>query len=127
VKYSEKAFELCMLSHRSTGDEKTWLLILAKSFIMQGFGKLRPFSVPFSVNREHSRQNSDQNSIPTHICLPDRKLTFKAHLRLVLRESAGLCMLRAQTQRGCAWATLLPCATKQSQRDAESWTMMLLL
>lgn len=33
--------------------KKTWLLNLAKSFIMQAFGKTLPFSLPFSVNGEH--------------------------------------------------------------------------
>ena len=118
MKYSEKAFELCMIAHCLTGEKKkTWLLILVKSFIMQAFGKSLPFSLPFSANGEHPTQNSDRDNIPTHVSLPDRKVTSKSHLVLVLRESAGLCMLCTQTQRGCvhAWATPLLCDTKQSQ------------
>lgn len=76
----KKTFELCMMAHCLTGDKKTWLLILAKSFIMQAFGKSFPFSLPFNVNGKHPRQNSDRDNIPTHIPLPDRK----SHIRVKL-------------------------------------------
>lgn len=118
-----------MIAHCLSGDKKKWFLILAKSSVMQAFGKPLPFSLPFSVNGEHLRQNSDGHNIPMHVSLPDRKVTSKSYLGLALRESVRLCMLRTQTQHGCvyAWATPLPCDIKQSQWDIVSWTIMLLL
>lgn len=118
-----------MIAHCLSGDKKKWFLILAKSSVMQAFGKPLPFSLPFSVNGEHLRQNLDGHNIPMHVSLPDRKVTSKSYLGLALRESVRLCMLRTQTQHGCvyAWATPLPCDIKQSQWDIVSWTIMLLL